>query len=47
MEALAAQDNPAEALHVYEQLCHCLREQVGVSPGALTRAVYERILAET
>jgi DNA-binding SARP family transcriptional activator len=47
MEALAAQDNPAEALHVYEQLCNCLREQVGVSPGALTRAVYERILKET
>jgi DNA-binding SARP family transcriptional activator len=47
MEALAAQDNPAEALHVYEQLCTCLRDQVGVSPGALTRAVYERILKET
>jgi DNA-binding SARP family transcriptional activator len=47
MEALAAQDNPAEALHVYEQLCNCLRDQVGVSPGALTRAVYERILKET
>jgi len=47
MEALAAQHNPAEALHVYEQLCTCLREQVGVSPGALTRALYERILKET
>ncbi len=47
MEALVAQDNPAEALHVYEQLCVCLREQVGVSPGVLTRAVYERILKES
>jgi SARP family transcriptional regulator, regulator of embCAB operon len=47
MEALTAQDNPAEALHVYEQLCQCLREQVGASPGPATRAVYERILALT
>ena len=47
MEALAAQDNLAEALHVYDQLCQCLREQVGVSPGPATRAVYERILAAT
>ncbi len=47
MEALAAQGNPAEALHVYEQLSNCLREQVGVVPGASTRAVYERILKES
>jgi DNA-binding SARP family transcriptional activator len=47
MEALAAQDNLAEALHVYEQLCECLREQVGVAPGPATRQVYERILAST
>jgi len=47
MEALAAQDNLAEALHVYDQQCQCLREQVGVSPGPATRAVYERILAAT
>ena len=47
MEALAAQHNLAEALRVYEELCLCLREQVGVSPGPVTRAVYERILAAT
>jgi SARP family transcriptional regulator, regulator of embCAB operon len=47
MEALAAQDNLAEALHVYGQLCDCLREQLGVSPSAATRELYERLLAET
>jgi DNA-binding SARP family transcriptional activator len=47
MEALAAQDNLAEALHVYGQLCECLRQQLGVSPGSATREVYERLLAAT
>ena len=47
MEALAAQDNLAEALHVYDQLCQCLRDQVGVSPGPATRALCERILEQT
>jgi DNA-binding SARP family transcriptional activator len=47
MEALAAQDNLAEALHVYSQLCSCLRDQMGVSPSPATRELYERLLAAT
>jgi DNA-binding SARP family transcriptional activator len=47
MEALAAEGNLAEALVVYGQLSHCLREQLGVSPSPSTREVYERILAST
>ena len=37
MQALAAQDNLAEALHVYGQLRDCLRDQLGVSPSPATR----------
>jgi SARP family transcriptional regulator, regulator of embCAB operon len=44
MEALAAQGNLAEALHVYSQLCETLRDQLGVSPSPTTRALYERLL---
>jgi DNA-binding SARP family transcriptional activator len=47
MEALAAQDNLAEALHVYGRLCDCLRDQLGVSPSPSTRELYERLLAAT
>jgi SARP family transcriptional regulator, regulator of embCAB operon len=47
MEALAAQHNLAEALHVYNQLCHCLRDQLGVSPSPATRELYERLLSAT
>lgn len=47
MEALAAQDNLAEALHVYTQLSDCLREQLGVSPSPATRTLYEELLAQT
>jgi SARP family transcriptional regulator, regulator of embCAB operon len=47
MEALAAEDNLAEALHVYGQLSDCLREQIGVSPSPATRELYERLLAVT
>jgi SARP family transcriptional regulator, regulator of embCAB operon len=47
MEALAAQDNVAEALHVYGQLCDCLRDQLGASPSPATRALYEQLLAQT
>jgi DNA-binding SARP family transcriptional activator len=47
MEALAAQDNLAEALHVYNQLCECLRDQLGVSPSPATRDLYERLLSAT
>ena len=47
MEAHAAQDNVAEALHVYGQLGNCLREELGVSPSPATRELYERLLATT
>ncbi len=33
MQALAAQDNLAEAIDVYGQLRECLREELGVSPS--------------
>jgi len=44
MDALAAQGNLAEALHVYGQLCETLREQLGVSPSPTTRALYDKLL---
>jgi len=47
MRALAAQDNLAEALHVYSQLSDCLRDQLGVSPSPATRDLYEQLLAAT
>jgi DNA-binding SARP family transcriptional activator len=47
MRALAAQDNVAEALHVYGELCDCLRDQLGVSPSPATRELYERLLTTT
>jgi len=47
MQALAAQDNLAEALHVYGQLCACLRDQLGASPSPATRVLYEQLLAQT
>jgi DNA-binding SARP family transcriptional activator len=47
MQALAAQDNVAEALRVYEQLCERLREELGVSPGPSTRRLYDELLATT
>jgi SARP family transcriptional regulator, regulator of embCAB operon len=47
MQALAAQDNVAEALSVYAQLSDCLRDQLGVSPGPATRELYQRLLAAT
>jgi SARP family transcriptional regulator, regulator of embCAB operon len=47
MEALAAQDNSAEALHIYTQLCDRLREQLGVAPSPATRELYEQLLTAT
>lgn len=47
MQALATQDNLAEALGVYGQLCECLRDQLGVSPSPATRELHERLLAAT
>jgi DNA-binding SARP family transcriptional activator len=47
MQALAAQDNLAEALGVYARLSEFLRDQLGVSPSPATRELYERLLAAT
>ncbi len=47
MQALAAQDNLAEALAVYVQLSDLLREQLGVSPSPTTRALYQQLLGRT
>lgn len=47
MQALAAQDNPAEAIRVYSQLNDCLRDQLGVTPGLATRALYQQLLTPT
>ena len=47
MEALARQDNLAEALAVYGQLCDCLREQLGVSPSPASRELHRQLLAAT
>ena len=47
MQALTAQDNLAEALQVYQRLCHTLRDQLGVSPSPATRSLYQRLLSVT
>jgi SARP family transcriptional regulator, regulator of embCAB operon len=47
MQALAAQGNLAEALSIYGDLSHCLRDQLGVSPSPATRALYEQLLGAT
>lgn len=47
MQALAAQDNLAEAIAVYGQLCNTLRDQLGVSPSPATRELHQRLLAAT
>ena len=44
MLALAAQGNQAEALRVYSGLCDTLRDELGVSPSADTRSVYEQLV---
>jgi DNA-binding SARP family transcriptional activator len=44
MEALAARGNVAEALLVYERLRTHLRDELGIVPGARTRAAYERLV---
>jgi DNA-binding SARP family transcriptional activator len=47
MRALSAQGNVAEALHVYSELCECLRDHLGVAPSSTTRNVYDELLAQT
>jgi SARP family transcriptional regulator, regulator of embCAB operon len=45
MQALAAQGNLAEALGIYGELSHSLRDQLGVSPSPATRQLHEQLLA--
>jgi len=45
MRALASQGNVAEALRVYTNLCTTLRDELGVSPCAATRAIHDQLLA--
>ena len=47
MQALAAQDNLAEALTVYHQLCDCLRDQLGVPPSPATRELHQHLRTAT
>ena len=44
MRALAGQGNVAEALTVYGDLRHVLRDELGVSPSPVTQAVYDSLL---
>jgi DNA-binding SARP family transcriptional activator len=44
MQGLAAQGNVAEALRVYTSLCSTLLADLGVSPSATTRSIYEELL---
>jgi len=44
MQALACQDNVAEALSVYANLRQVLRDELGVSPSPKTQALYNQLL---
>jgi DNA-binding SARP family transcriptional activator len=44
MRALARQGNVAEALRVYTTLCDLLRDELGVTPCAATRAVHDQLV---
>ena len=44
MQVLAARDNAAEALHVYERLRVLLRDELGTVPGAATQQLHRRLL---
>ncbi len=45
MEALAARDNAAEALRVYDRLRRLLRDELGVAPGTAAQDLHRTILA--
>jgi len=45
MRALAAEDNTAEALRVYEDLRCLLRDELGISPSPSSQALYEELLS--
>jgi DNA-binding SARP family transcriptional activator len=44
MRSLASQGNVAEALRVYTTLCETLRDELGVTPGAASRAVHDELI---
>ena len=44
MAALAARGNTAEALRVYDDLVHLLRDELGVAPSQPTRELHARML---
>jgi SARP family transcriptional regulator, regulator of embCAB operon len=44
MEALAAQENVAEALRVYDRLRVLLRDELGVAPGAASQELHRTLL---
>jgi DNA-binding SARP family transcriptional activator len=44
MEILEAQGNRANALLVYDELRHLLREEMGIDPSAPVQDVYQRLL---
>ncbi len=45
MRALAAQGNPAEAILVYDQLRHLLREELGMNPAPELQALHTELLS--
>jgi len=44
MQALAARDNRADALHVYEQLRTRLRDELGATPSPATQKLHRSLL---
>jgi DNA-binding SARP family transcriptional activator len=44
MRSLASQGNVAEALRVYTKLCEVLRDELGVTPCAATRAIHDELI---
>ena len=46
LEALAARDNVAEALRVYDRLRILLRQELGVAPGQAAQDLHRRLLAQ-
>ena len=45
MQVLAARDNPAEGLRVYEELRVRLRDELGTAPSPTTQALHKRLLS--
>lgn len=46
MQVLAARDNPAEGLRVYEQLRSRLRDDLGTAPSPATQALHKLLLGD-